>query len=80
MKNTLALFVFIVITASNAFAAGEDAFYKLGPDSLVQEGVPHGKLIGPMHLPSQVFSNYSHTYWIYVPAQYDPFAKESSGL
>ena len=31
-----------------------------------------------MHLPSQVFSNYTHTYWVYVPAQYDP--KQAAGL
>src|ERR1051325_739031 len=72
MKNTLLALSLVVLTAATALAAGEDAFYKLGPDSLVQEGVPQGKLLGPMHLPSQVFSNYTHTYWIYVPAQYDP--------
>jgi len=53
-------------------AAGEDSFYKLGPDSLPQEGVPRGKLIGPATLPSEVFPGTQHTYWIYVPAQYDP--------
>src|SRR4051794_25945786 len=63
MKNILSLFLLIVLTASKTSAAGEDAFYKLGPDSLVQEGVQQGKLLGPMHLPSQVFSNYTHTYW-----------------
>jgi len=78
MKNTLLLFLLVTLAAAKAFAAGEDAFYKLGPDSLVQEGVPHGKLIGPMHRPSQVFTNYTHTYWIYVPAQYDP--KQPAGL
>ena len=30
-----------------AYGQNEDAFYKLGPDSLVQEGVPQGKLVGP---------------------------------
>src|SRR4051812_47649167 len=78
MKNTLILFLFAILAASNALAADENAFYKLGPDSLPQEGVPQGKLLGPMHLPSRVFTNYSHTYWIYVPAQYDP--KQPAGL
>ena len=54
------------------FAAGEDAFYKPGPDSLPQEGVPKGKLVGPSTLPSEVFPGTQHTYWVYVPAQYDP--------
>ncbi len=48
-----------------------DNFYKLGPDSLVQEGVPHGKLIGPSTLKCDVYPGTSHTYWVYVPAQYD---------
>ncbi|CAN5414812.1 hypothetical protein BH10PLA2_BH10PLA2_34660 [soil metagenome] len=48
-----------------------DNFYKLGPDSLVQEGVPHGKLVGPSTLPCNVYPGTTHTYWVYVPAQYD---------
>ena len=78
MKKTPLLFLLLALTGLTAFAAGEDAFYKLGPDSLPQDGVPKGSLIGPLHLPSQVFSNYTHTYWIYVPAQYDP--KQPAGL
>lgn len=67
------LVVFAVdIVSLSAFGAGEDAFYKLGPDSLPQEGVPKGKLIGPGTLPSEVFPGTQHTYWIYVPAQYNP--------
>ncbi len=31
-----------------------------------------GELRGPFSLPSQVYPGTSHTYWIYVPAQYDP--------
>jgi enterochelin esterase family protein len=54
------------------FAQGMDDFYQLGPDSLPQEGVPTGKLEGPEVLPCEVFPGTQHTYWIYVPAQYDP--------
>ena len=50
---------------------GLDDFYKLGPDSMPQEGVPHGELQGPHVLPSEVFPGTQHTYWVYVPAQYD---------
>jgi enterochelin esterase-like enzyme len=57
---------------SKALAAGEDAFYKLGPDSLPQDGVPKGKLVGPTTLPSQAYPGTAHTYYVYVPAQYDP--------
>jgi enterochelin esterase-like enzyme len=49
-----------------------DAHYELGPDSLAQSGVPHGEIRGPFTLPSKVFDGTSHTYWVYVPAQYDP--------
>ena len=63
--------MFLILSAHFAFAAGEDAFYKLGPDSLSQDGVPHGTLIGPTTLPSNVYPGNYHTYWIYVPAQYD---------
>ncbi|MBZ2185621.1 MAG: esterase family protein [Bryobacter sp.] len=49
-----------------------DAFYKLGPDSLPQHGVPTGKLHGPYTLPSEAYPGTQHTYWVYTPAQYDP--------
>jgi len=72
------VFLASLAVASSTFAAGEDAFYKLGPDSLPQEGVPQGKLLGPSTLPSEVFPGTQHTYWVYVPAQYDP--KEPAAL
>src|SRR5262249_18995618 len=50
----------------------EDDFYKLGPDSLAHEGVPKGKLVGPHVLPCEAYPGTQHTYWVYVPAQYDP--------
>jgi enterochelin esterase-like enzyme len=49
-----------------------DTFYKLGPDSLEQEGVPRGEMRGPFTLPSQAYPGTQHTYWVYVPAQYSP--------
>ena len=49
-----------------------DQYYKLGPDSQAQPGVPHGRFVGPIYLPSKVFPGYQHTYFVYVPAQYDP--------
>jgi len=53
-------------------AAATDDVYLLGPDSQMHEGTPHGKVIGPLTLASQVFTNTTRHYWIYVPAQYDP--------
>ncbi|MCB1120285.1 MAG: esterase family protein [Verrucomicrobiae bacterium] len=49
-----------------------DAYYKLGPDSQILEGVPQGKFSEAKVIPSKVFPGYQHTYWVYVPAQYDP--------
>jgi enterochelin esterase-like enzyme len=48
-----------------------DAFYELGPDSLVRRGVPKGEVRGPFKLPTAVFPGTEHDYWVYVPAQYD---------
>ena len=53
-------------------AQNPDFQYRLGPDSLPQEGVPKGVIRGPFTLPSEVYPGTQHTYWVYVPAQYDP--------
>ena len=37
-----------------------------------QEGVPKGEIRGPYTLPSNAYPGTQHTYWVYVPAQYDP--------
>jgi enterochelin esterase-like enzyme len=52
-------------------APGPNTYYKLGPDSLEQEGVPKGQIRGPFTLPSTVYPGTQHTYFVYVPAQYD---------
>jgi enterochelin esterase-like enzyme len=65
-----ALLTVLFLTAS-ALAEGDDRFYKLGPDSLEQQGVPQGKIVGPSTLPCNVYPGTTHTYWVYVPAQYD---------
>jgi enterochelin esterase family protein len=53
-------------------AVDPDSHYQLGPDSLPREGVPKGVVRGPFVLPSEAYPGTQHTYWIYVPAQYDP--------
>ena len=52
-------------------APSPDSQYRLGPDSLPQDGVPKGEIRGPYTLPSKVYPGTQHTYWVYVPAQYD---------
>ena len=49
-----------------------DIHYQLGPDSLPRDGVPKGEVRGPFTLPSEAYPGTQHTYWVYVPAQYDP--------
>jgi enterochelin esterase family protein len=65
------LWAVAALAQSQAEAPNPDIHYKLGPDSLIQDGVPHGEIRGPFTLPTQVFPGTQHTYWIYVPAQYD---------
>jgi enterochelin esterase-like enzyme len=65
------LVVSLALAAPLAGAAPTDDVYLLGPDSAPHEGVPQGKVIGPLTLASEVFTNTTRHYWIYVPAQYD---------
>jgi enterochelin esterase-like enzyme len=58
----------------SASTPNPDSQYRLGPDSLPQEGVPRGEIRGPFTLPSRAYPGTQHTYWVYVPAQYDPAA------
>jgi len=49
-----------------------DIHYKLAVDAIPQDGVPKGEIKGPFYLPSEAYPGTQHTYWVYVPAQYDP--------
>jgi enterochelin esterase-like enzyme len=69
--RSVALGLLALVVATSLAAAPLDEVYKLGPDSLPQEGVPKGQVIGPLTLPSEVFTNTTRHYWVYVPAQYD---------
>jgi enterochelin esterase family protein len=73
MRNIFSIssFVLFVLCGISAFAAPTDDVYLLGPDSAPHEGVPRGKVIGPLTLASEVFTNTTRNFWIYVPAQYD---------
>jgi enterochelin esterase-like enzyme len=52
-------------------SANTNGFYHLAPDAEVQDSVPRGEIRGPFTLPSQAYPGTQHTYWVYVPAQYD---------
>jgi enterochelin esterase family protein len=70
MKQALLLVIAAVI--AQAQTPNPDIHYHLGPDSLAEDGVPKGEIRGPFTLPSQAYPGAQHTYWVYVPAQYDP--------
>ncbi|HEV8291959.1 MAG TPA: hypothetical protein VGP94_08535, partial [Tepidisphaeraceae bacterium] len=53
MRRIFACVVGVLWCAIWASAAPTDDVYKLGPDSQVQEGVPQGKVIGPLTLESK---------------------------
>jgi enterochelin esterase family protein len=67
-----ATFVSLAVAAlCLAQPSNPDAQYRPGPDTLAQEGVPKGEIRGPFTLPSEAYPGTQHTYWVYVPAQYD---------
>ncbi len=49
---------------------GGDEEYKLGSDSMRQDGVPQGKMTKHVWR-SKIFPDTIREYWVYVPAQYD---------
>ena len=86
MKRLLACAVAVVAggAITNVFsqapesaAPNPDLLYHIGPDSLAQDGVPKGEMRGPFTLPSRAYPGTQHTYWIYVPAQYNASAPAS---
>ena len=59
-------------TGNHVKPPNPDSQYRLGPDSMPQDGVPKGEIRGPFVIKSNVYPGTQHTYWVYVPAQYDP--------
>ncbi len=80
MRKTAAYAIGIVFAGVAGYAVAQvagqqgpnpDSQYRLGPDSMPQEGVPKGEVRGPFVIKSSVYPGTQHTYWVYVPAQYD---------
>ncbi len=62
------LFAFALLAAAPWLSAQD---YSLGPDSQPHEGVPKGLVTKHELAPGKRYPGTPHTYWVYVPAQYD---------
>ncbi len=71
MKTLFAWALVALPAFATALAAPPDDVYRLGPDSEPHDGVPRGKVVGPIALASKVYPGTTRDYWVYVPAQYD---------
>ncbi len=67
MKKLSAIGLVLVLAAFSSLAYDD---YTLGPDSMVQPGVPQG-VVTKHTWSSKVFEGTVRDYWVYVPAQYD---------
>jgi enterochelin esterase family protein len=66
------LWTFLVVVLSLVFSPGASGTeYRLGVDSLPQEGVPKGTVEKHTFNDSKIFPGTTRDYWVYVPAQYD---------
>jgi enterochelin esterase-like enzyme len=66
--NRCLLGLFLALSAASSLSAADD--YKLGPDSMPQDGVPKGKA-EKFSWESKIFPGTVRDCWTYVPAQYD---------
>lgn len=67
MKNKFA----VILSFAGCLCAGAADDYKLGPDSLVQPGVPQGVIEKSIFKTSKIFPGTERDYAVYVPKQYD---------
>lgn len=59
----------LLVVASSSLAIDD---YVLGPDSMVKDGVPQGKVSDGIWVSENVYPGTERKYFVYVPAQYDP--------
>jgi enterochelin esterase family protein len=62
--------VLSLLGTANEAPARKPGDYPLTADSLPQEGVPKGQLLGPFEWRSAIIRGTVRRYWVYVPAQY----------
>ncbi len=62
---------FLAFALLLATSCGRAQDYPLGPDSQPRDGVPKGTVTKYQLEPGKFYPGTPHTYWVYVPAQYD---------
>lgn len=62
-------FAALVATCCSPVFAIDD--YTLGPDSMVKEGVPKGKVLDGVWKSEKIYPGTERKYFVYIPAQYD---------
>lgn len=67
-RFALAVPVALSLLSNSAWSADD---YQLGPDSMVQEGVPQGTVTKLQWKSEKVFAGTERDWWTYVPKQYD---------
>lgn len=60
-----------IVSYSHADLKIQTGDFELGEDSLIQPGVPQGRLEGPFEFHSKIIKDTVRRYWVFVPAQYD---------
>ncbi len=60
----------IVTIVGFAPSYAQDEVYEVHPDSVRKQGVPEGKLIGPLEWSSTLYPGTKRNYHMYIPAQY----------
>lgn len=77
MKNpSVLLRLWLLFSVLGLLCSGQDTparkpgDYPLTADSLPQEGVPKGQLLGPFEWRSSIIRGTVRRYWVFVPAQY----------
>jgi len=65
------------VASSQCARSESDSQYRLGPDSMPQEGVPKGEIHSAVHVTAATcYPVTQRTYWVYVPA---PVRSDGSG-
>ena len=69
MSYQKSLLLVLMLWTAQAHAQVE---FPVHPDSMRQDGVPAGKVLGPFEMRCETFPGTVRNYWVYVPEQYSP--------